>query len=213
MSSHTHNACENKQSLSLDRPRERMSSSMRRGQGLQSAAKLAQSEISPFVWYIVGSFGTSGYRKDVLRAAPRIGGLENERTIEDTVQVPAKVSRPTLPHVFPRNRLFKTIDDLRKRPILWISGPAGSGKTTLVASYLEARGLPCLWYRMDAGDADAASFFYYMGLAVKKAAPRKRKPLPLLTSEYMLGLNTFALRYFEAMYQSLSDNWHACANK
>jgi LuxR family maltose regulon positive regulatory protein len=119
-------------------------------------------------------------------------------------QTHAKVTRPTLPPVFPRERLFTTIDDVRSRPVMWISGPAGCGKTTLVASYLEARKLPCLWYQMDAGDADAATFFYYMGLAVKQASPRKRKPLPLLTPEYMLGLDTFAVRYFEAVYQRLS---------
>ncbi len=38
----------------------------------------------------------------------------------------------------------------------------------------------------------------------KQARPRKRKTLPLLKPEYMPGLAIFALRYFEAVYQSLS---------
>ncbi len=33
----------------------------------------------------------------------------------------------------------------------WISAPAGSGKTTLVASFLEAHKIPCLWYQIDEG--------------------------------------------------------------
>jgi DNA-binding SARP family transcriptional activator len=72
-----------------------------------------------------------------------------------------------------------------------------------VSSYIEARKIPCLWYQVDQGDADIATFFYYMGLAVKKAAPRKRKPLPLLAPEYLQGISTFTLRYFEELYSRL----------
>jgi LuxR family maltose regulon positive regulatory protein len=81
-----------------------------------------------------------------------------------------------------------------------VSGPPGSGKTTLVASYLDACRLPCLWYQVDEGDSDISTFFYYIGLAARKAAPLKRKPLPLLTPEYMLGISTFTLRYFENLF-------------
>lgn len=80
---------------------------------------------------------------------------------------------------------------------------AGSGKTTLIASYLDARKLPCIWYQVDAGDGDIASFFYYMGLAGKKAAPRYKKPLPLLTPEYLQGIPVFTRRYFEELFHRL----------
>lgn len=87
--------------------------------------------------------------------------------------------------------------------VTWISGPAGSGKTMLVASYLDANRFPCLWYKVDAGDNDCATFFYYMGLAVKKAAPRYRRPLPLLAPEYLMGISEFTNRYFEELYGRL----------
>jgi len=109
----------------------------------------------------------------------------------------AKVTRPTLPDIFPRKRLFDLLDDLRKRPIIWVSGPPGCGKTTLVGSYIENLKVPCLWYNLDEGDSDPATFFYYMGLAAKKAAPRMKNPLPLLTPEYLPGISTFTRRYFE----------------
>jgi DNA-binding SARP family transcriptional activator/uncharacterized protein (DUF2249 family) len=89
---------------------------------------------------------------------------------------------------------------MRKQPIIWVSGPAGSGKTTLVANYLDARKIPCLWYQIDEGDADPATFFYYLGQAAKKATPRIQKPLPLLTPEYLQGIPTFTQRYFENLY-------------
>ena len=115
----------------------------------------------------------------------------------------SKVVRPILADVFPRKRLFNLLDQMRKHPAIWVSGPAGCGKTTLVNSYLEARKISCLWYEVDEGDADQATFFYYMGQAAKKAAPRKRKSLPLLTPEYLQDIPTFTNRFFEKLYERL----------
>ncbi len=117
-----------------------------------------------------------------------------------------KITRPRTPDVLERPRLFHLLDLRRKAPVTWISGPGGSGKTTLVASYLDARKLPCLWYRLDEGDADIATFFYYLGLAGKKAAHRFKNPLPLLTPEYLLGIPTFTRRYFEELFLRLSTS-------
>jgi ATP/maltotriose-dependent transcriptional regulator MalT/DNA-binding SARP family transcriptional activator len=92
---------------------------------------------------------------------------------------------------------------MRKQPVIWVSGPPGCGKTTLVANYLQVNKIPCLWYQIDEGDADPATFFYYMGLAAKRAAPRKRKTLPLLTPEYLRDIPTFTFRYFENLSNRL----------
>ena len=115
----------------------------------------------------------------------------------------AKITRPILPEVYPRKRFFDILDTSRKRPLIWIAGPPGCGKTTAVINYLDSRNLPCLWYQVDPGDADPATFFYYLGLAAQKAAPRKRNPLPLLTREYLQGIPTFTLRYFENLFDRL----------
>jgi len=112
----------------------------------------------------------------------------------------AKITRPWAHRTVQRPRLFRLLDARGKRPVTWVSGPAGSGKTTLVSSYIQARKLPCLWYRCDEGDSDLANFFYYMGLAAKKVAPHRRKPLPLLKPEYAAGIPTFSRRYFEELY-------------
>ena len=117
-----------------------------------------------------------------------------------------KITRPRTPDVLERSRLFHLLDLKRKAPVTWISGPVGSGKTTLVTSYLDARKLLCLWYRLDESDADIATFFYYMGLAGNKFAHRFKKPLPLLTPEYLLGIPTFTRRYFEELFLRLSSS-------
>ena len=117
--------------------------------------------------------------------------------------VPAKVTAPEITGYFPRKRLFRLLDSARKRPVVWVSAPPGSGKTTLVSSYLDVRRLPRLWYQVDERDADVATFFYYMGLAAQKAAPRKRKPMPLLTPEYFPGLPVFTRRFFDELFARL----------
>jgi DNA-binding SARP family transcriptional activator len=116
----------------------------------------------------------------------------------------AKVTRPVLTGNYPRKRLFRLIDRARKQKLLWISGPAGSGKTTLVSSYLAARRIPCLWYRLEEGDEDPATFFHYLGLAANRATPRTRKPLPGLAPEQRSAIAIFAQRYFEGLFSHLS---------
>ena len=115
----------------------------------------------------------------------------------------AKITRPRLSGAIARERFSRLLDDLRHLPVTWVAAPAGSGKTTAIAAYLDTRELPCLWYQVDGGDGDLAGFFYYLGLAAKKAAPRHRSPLPLLTPEYLLGIPVFTRRYFEKLFRRL----------
>jgi LuxR family maltose regulon positive regulatory protein len=117
----------------------------------------------------------------------------------------AKITCPELPAVVPRPRLFRLLDRARAR-IVWIVGPPGAGKTTLAASYLSARKLPALWYQVDAGDADPATFFHYLGIAAARAAPQYKKALPVLTPEYRPGLDVFTKRYFELLCARLPDD-------
>ncbi|MDA8088154.1 MAG: hypothetical protein M0Z75_15825, partial [Nitrospiraceae bacterium] len=92
------------------------------------------------------------------------------------------------------------MDDCRRdRPVVWVSGPAGSGKTTLVSSYIEHSKLPCLWYQVDERDGDIASFFSFMGQAIKKVRPGVRKPMPFFTPEYRMSISVFSKNYFEEM--------------
>ena len=81
----------------------------------------------------------------------------------------AKITRPSVDRSVLRHRLFTRLDESQRRPITWISGPGGCGKTTLVSSYVVDRKYPALWYQADGGDEDLAIFFYHLGLAAKRA--------------------------------------------
>jgi DNA-binding SARP family transcriptional activator len=107
------------------------------------------------------------------------------------------------------------LDRGRRGPLTWVTGPPGAGKTSLVADYLRRRGLRHLWYQVDPGDADVASFFYHVSLAAARAGSPTRRSLPLLRPEYQPGLATFARGYFRELFGRLRapfalvlDNYH-----
>ncbi|VAW89015.1 hypothetical protein MNBD_GAMMA18-1389, partial [hydrothermal vent metagenome] len=112
----------------------------------------------------------------------------------------AKITRPDSGKVILRERLFSKLDQACANAIVWVNAPAGAGKTTLVSTYIEARGLKELWYQVDRGDADMAAFFHYFGQAVKNIA-RTRKKMPTLTPEYQLGVPEFTRNYFREVFQ------------
>jgi ATP/maltotriose-dependent transcriptional regulator MalT/DNA-binding SARP family transcriptional activator len=116
----------------------------------------------------------------------------------------AKISRPHSGDILVRDRLHAILDSESAKPLLWITGPGGSGKSSLVSGWIEARKLFCLWYQVDAGDNDLSSFFYHLGHAARRAAPRKKRPLPLLTPEYLAALPVFARRFFEDLFGRLN---------
>ena len=117
----------------------------------------------------------------------------------------AKLTRPNLGGILPRDRLYKRLDEGRDRSIIWLCGPPGSGKTTLIADYLDTWAPECIWYQVDPGDADVATFFYYMARALPEAGTEAgQAPLPLFTAEYQSNLPTFTRRYFRELFARLA---------
>jgi len=116
---------------------------------------------------------------------------------------PAKVTEPFTDAAYHRKRVFARIDAARRRPIVWLAAPPGAGKTTVVASYLRSRKLGAAWYRIDAGDTDAAGLFYYLRLATEHLTDPRAAPLPLWTPPAAGALPAFTRRFFEDLFGRL----------
>jgi len=130
----------------------------------------------------------------------------------------AKLTRPKLYGALPRPRLFALLDEAATRPIVWLSAAPGAGKTTLVASYLEARRRRHLWYQYDAGDADTATFLHYLTVAAQQLPGSTATALPRFTSEPDQDLARFVRGFFRDFFSALPlpcvvvfDNFHEAA--
>ena len=116
----------------------------------------------------------------------------------------AKLTRPRLHGAVARGRLFAQLDEARgRRPAICIVGPPGAGKTTLAASWLDARGAKGIWYQVDAGDTDLATFFHYLGQAAGPYTRKGQAPLPALTPEYLKDIEGFSRRFFRELFSRL----------
>ncbi len=137
------------------------------------------------------------------------------RTLATRAPALAKLTRPKLFDALPRPRLFSLLDEAAQRPILWLSGAPGTGKTTLVASYLEARRLQHLWYQCDVGDSDTATLVHYLRIAAERLSRNAAAKLPAFTPELQQNPARFARTFFRELFAVLPtrcvvvlDNFH-----
>ena len=120
------------------------------------------------------------------------------------VTQPVRLTRPRLHNAVMRPRLFAQLDEARAQlSSIVIVGPPGAGKSTLVASWLNARDIKGIWYRIDSGDADLAAFFHFMSQAALPFSRKNQKPLPQFTPEYLQDVKGFARRFFLELFARL----------
>lgn len=115
--------------------------------------------------------------------------------------VVAKLVAPRARHIVRRSRVVSAIDRALRSGACWVAAPGGYGKTVAITDYLQKVGAPHIWYRVDDGDQDVASFFHYMALSV--SAVRARGMLPVFGPEYADQLLPFARRFFRAYLAKL----------
>ena len=96
---------------------------------------------------------------------------------------------------------MKAIEHALRHGICWIAAPAGYGKTTAMLDYLQKKPTAHLWYRVDEGDQDVASFFHHIGNLLPARAASE---LPVFGPEYADQPAEFARRFFRTFFRKLS---------
>ena len=77
--------------------------------------------------------------------------------------VDSKIRKPPYPDgIINRERLFNRLDGTADTGICILTGPAGFGKTSLAASWLQKRSLHAAWYSLDEYDNDITVFFSHI---------------------------------------------------
>lgn len=115
----------------------------------------------------------------------------------------AKYTRPVSRGAVPRQRLYDSLAKAREFSTVWVAGPPGSGKTTLVSEFLNQLQDRTIWYRLDPGDTDIATFFYYFSIAAQKELPGDALQLPKFTPQYLNDTTAFTRRYFRMLFMHL----------
>ncbi len=91
----------------------------------------------------------------------------------------AKFLPPCPLHFLQRDRLVNRLLSYENRKLVIIHGPAGQGKTTLVAGLVSSFGLPVVWYNIDREDENPSVFLSSLASALRSSAPGlPQLPLP-----------------------------------
>ncbi len=84
----------------------------------------------------------------------------------------AKLRRPVpVDHYVVRPRLLELLDDVARGPLTLVVAPAGSGKTALLAGWLNEISTPSAWLSLDESDRDPVQFWTGMIAALDTLAP------------------------------------------
>ena len=98
--------------------------------------------------------------------SPKTSATEHQEVFDATLHT--KLRRPTVGEdVVLRSHLLSRLDHSLGYPLILLSAPAGYGKTTLLATWLESCDCPSAWLSLDEDDSDLPKFLMYFLAALK----------------------------------------------
>lgn len=98
------------------------------------------------------------------------------------------------PDLVPRQRLLDQLAEGAAQKLVLVSAPAGSGKTTILASWAQQRDMPVAWLSLDGDDNDPVRFLTYLVFALQTIAPDiGESSLPLLGATAPVALNSILI--------------------
>lgn len=121
--------------------------------------------------------------------------------------LPAKYSSPRASALSYRHRLGRLLDATRQfNAVTWVSGPAGSGKTSLVASYLGYGHGTAFWCRLDYDDNCPVQFFLSLRQMLDAHGLQGASRLPAYSANAIRG-NAYAREFFRMFFGLLPPSF------
>ena len=112
---------------------------------------------------------------------PPVAAPSGVAVLEQDVLLATKLHVPgPRPGLVPRPRLLARLDEGLARGLVLVCGPAGYGKTILLADWTRRGGPPVAWLSLDSGDNDPARFWRHAVAALDRARPGTGERLALL---------------------------------
>ncbi len=119
-----------------------------------------------------------------------------------------------------RKDLIQRLNASKGYPFVLVSGPAGSGKTSLACQWLENERLAVAWYSLDQEDNDPDSFYRYLLAALIKADSSLNAPLgPMLGNQQQLTADLAIPLVIESLTEAgrtvclVLDDFHLIENQ
>ncbi|MEW6681824.1 MAG: BTAD domain-containing putative transcriptional regulator [Nitrospirota bacterium] len=119
----------------------------------------------------------------------------------------AKASRPALPRILLREACLSRLKAARAYKIIYISGLAGLGKTTLALSWLKQTRTKAVWLTLDEQDNDPAGFLRLLAEAFAVAFPQTQLTLPSLPTAGPFDPVMFARSYCQKLFSQVSGRY------
>ncbi|HEU5434587.1 MAG TPA: hypothetical protein VFU81_23135, partial [Thermomicrobiales bacterium] len=104
-----------------------------------------------------------------------------------------------------RSRLHTRLDHSLGVPLTAVIAPAGFGKSTLVAEWLEAASIPFAWVTLDHGDAQAERFAAHLAAAVAPIAPSANAVVDELLADPPAPMSEIGASLADALFDLTED--------
>lgn len=116
----------------------------------------------------------------------------------------AKTTRPRLPKILLRVECLNKLNGAKDHKVVYISGFAGMGKTTLALAHLKQSRARSVWVTLDENDNEPVAFFQLMAGAFAVAFPRTPLTPPLIPTNAPFDPAVFARTYFSNLFSQIS---------
>jgi LuxR family maltose regulon positive regulatory protein len=124
---------------------------------------------------------------------------------------------PLRQEIVARPQLMARLDGLQQRPLALISAPAGYGKTTLVANWLNEKAVKSsfktAWLSLEESDNDPVRFLRYVVAAVQTAVPELPDDVTRMLDEHgMVAVDGFLTDLLNALTATSTGSVHAVSH-